>query len=134
MHGRLVVAGIVLLVLHLALLGCSPRAALALAGPDAGEPMRRPVPAPETIVGRLVEAGGDVYAGDCVATVSPQDIGKVCSTFVAERGGVRAYLVGRTFSEYDRWIFVRRWGRGWRSAGTVPLDFFAPSLQIPWPR
>ena len=74
-----------------------------------------------------------MYAGDCSATVSPRDIGKTCSKLGDERGDLRAYLIGRTFSEFSRWVFVRRDRDGWRTAGTAPLDFFAPSLDVPWP-
>jgi hypothetical protein len=88
---------------------------------------------PEAAVRRFVEAGGMVYVGDCAATRSPEDRGKVCSWFVAERGVTRAYLTGRTFSEYRQWVFVRRLDTGWVIAGDAPLDFFHVEVQIPWP-
>jgi hypothetical protein len=116
-----------------------------LTGAQAGLPYLRSAPAladgavnrsagtPEAAVRELVEARGDAYAGDCEATVSPRDIGRVCSKFVAERGELRAYLVGRTFSEYSHWVFVRRDRDGWRPVGSAPLDFFAIPVVIPWP-
>lgn len=81
-----------------------------------------------------VEATGAVYAGDCATTRSPEDIGKVCAKFVEGRGAMRAYLVGRTFSEFSTWVFVEETPAGWRLVGTAPLDFHAPTLSIPWPR
>jgi hypothetical protein len=91
-------------------------------------------PTPEEAVRLVVEAGGGVYAGDCAATRSPQDIGKTCSKLIEERGGQRAYLVGRTFSEFSTWVFVEQTGTGWQSRGTAPLDFSSTSIEIPWPR
>jgi hypothetical protein len=93
----------------------------------------RPAATPEAAVREIIERGGGVYAGDCSETVSPRDIGRTCSKLIGERGDLRAYLVGRTFSEFSTWVFVRRERDGWRTAGTAALDFFAPSLDIPWP-
>jgi hypothetical protein len=81
----------------------------------------------------VVEARGDVYAGACAATRSLADWGKTCATLVAEQAGRRAYLIGRTFSEYSEWVFVAQQGSGWRVVGTAPLDFFDASGHIPWP-
>src|SRR4051812_36540809 len=72
------------------------------------------VATPEEVVRSAVEAGGQVYVGDCADTVSPRDIGKVCSRLVAEQDGIRAYLTGRTFSEFSNWVFVAlATGEGW---------------------
>lgn len=87
----------------------------------------------EDAVCAVVQAGDSVYAGDCAATVSPRDIGKVCSKFIAQRGSLRAYLLGRTFSEFSSWVFVEQTRAGWAPFGTAPLDFAAPSLVVPWP-
>lgn len=80
-----------------------------------------------------VEASGATYAGDCGSTRSPDDIGKVCSKFIDERGTLRAYLTGRTFSEFNTWVFVQQGAGGWSVANTEPLDFFATDFSIPWP-
>src|SRR5687767_5303506 len=69
-------------------------------------PSQPVAPSPEAAVRTAVELSGDVYAGDCAATISPRDAGKVCSRLVAEQDGARAYLTGRTFSEFSRWVFV----------------------------
>lgn len=89
---------------------------------------------PDDVVRLVVEADGKTYAGDCAATRSPQDVGKTCSKLIEERNGVRAYLTGRTFSEFSTWIFVEQTTSGWLAAGTTPLDFSATSMEIPWPK
>ena len=81
----------------------------------------------------LALTAGMVYAGDCAATRSPDDIGKICSKLVDERGTLRAYLIGRTFSEFSTWVFVEQSATGWSVVGTSPLDFFAAAVAIPWP-
>lgn len=88
---------------------------------------------PEQAVAAAVGARGALYAGDCTQMVSPRDIGKVCSRWVEERGGVRAYLLGRTFSEFTTWLFVARSSDGWQVVGEAPLRFESASLAIPWP-
>lgn len=80
-----------------------------------------------------VEQNGGVYAGDCASTRSPEDVGKICSKLVAERDSERAYLTGRTFSEFDTWVFVQQTPAGWNVAATAPLDFFDTTGTIPWP-
>lgn len=88
---------------------------------------------PEEAVRLAVEAAGGVYAGDCAATAAPRDTGRMCSRFVAERGGTRAYLTGRAFSEFTTWLFVAPLADGrWQVASTAPLDFLGPP-EPPWP-
>src|SRR5437879_6165392 len=65
----------------------------------ATPPQADPAPAtatPDAAVAQLVRSTGASYAGDCATTSFPDDAGKVCSRFVAARGSVRAYLLGRT--------------------------------------
>lgn len=88
---------------------------------------------PEDAVSQAVQATNGTYAGDCAATSSPADLGKLCSKFVAQRGGLRAYLVGRTFAEFRGWVFVGQSSAGWLPAGTAPFDDTAPALNVPWP-
>ena len=88
---------------------------------------------PEQVVAAAVVAGGSDYAGDCADTVSPRDLGKVCSRLVEQRGSVRAYLVGRTFSEFSTWVFVAGAGNTWQLQGEAPLRFHSDSIEIPWP-
>jgi hypothetical protein len=87
---------------------------------------------PEAAVRAAVETAGEVYAGDCASTISPRDAGKVCSRLVAEKDGARAYLTGRTFSEFSHWVFVAPVDGGWTVTGTAALDFFGTPTP-PWP-
>jgi hypothetical protein len=89
---------------------------------------------PEAAIAAFVVASGGVYAGPCEETRSPEDIGKICSRFIVERGTLSSYLIGRTFSEFDRWLFVERSGVGWSVVADAPLDFHAQTLEPPWPR
>ena len=120
------------LLLSFALVGCASAAAARPA--DAEAPPDDVAATPEEAVRRAVEARGTAYAGACAASRSPGDVGKTCATLVAERPGLRAYLVGRTFSEFAEWLFIERVGGGWRLAGRVPLDLRDTSGAVPWPR
>lgn len=104
----------------------------SLAATTTGAPAVAPDRA-ETVVRRFIEDRGAVYAGDCAGTRSPEDVGKICSTLAAERDDLRAYMIGRTFSEYTTWVFVGQTDAGWLLVGSAPLDFFAPPDAIPWP-
>lgn len=119
------------LILALVLVACGAGSARIRAQDATAAPAAATA---EEAVRQAVERDGAVYAGDCAATRSPQDAGKVCSKPVNERDGVRAYLTGRTFSEFSTWVFVEQTAAGWQVAGTAPLDFFSQSLEIPWPR
>lgn len=115
------VTALTLAVLALAAGASTARAdEAAVAVPSAGE-----------AVAAAVAQDGAAYAGDCAGTVSPRDAGKVCSKLVDERDGMKAYLVGRTFSEFARWVFVAPSADGWRVVLTTALDPFASD--VPWP-
>jgi hypothetical protein len=78
-------------------------------------------------------AGLGGYVGECATTRSPDDIGKLCSKFVTQKGNLQAYLVGRTFSEFSEWVFVEQTANGWAAIAVVPYDGSAPGIQVPWP-
>ena len=133
--GRAVVVGRgwwVAAALLLAALACAT-AATRLSADDSDAPVTVAALAAEDAVRQAVQATGAVYAGDCAATRSPADLGKVCSKLVEERESQRAYLTGRTFSEFSEWVFVEQTAGGWVLAGSAPLDFFATSIEVPWP-
>jgi len=90
-------------------------------------------PSAEDTVRLAVEARGDEYAGDCARTEAPRDIGRVCSRLVDERGGRQAFLVGRTFSEFNRWLFLEETRGGWRLVDEAPLDLADDTGDVPWP-
>src|SRR5690242_586458 len=83
---------------------------------------------------QALQLRGEVYAGDCAAARSPQDVGKFCSKLVSDRDSVSAYLTGRTFSEFDTWLFIAQSAGGWCIAGTAPLDDNVMGASIPWPQ
>ena len=120
------------LLLSLALLAIGDVNRLAAQAPPALRPVAGTA---EEAVGQVVTAQGGRYAGDCATTRAPQDVGLVCSRFVAERAGQRAYLMGRTFSEFTTWAFVRRQPTGWQVVTTAPLAFTETTGTgaIPWP-
>jgi len=105
----------------------------AAALPWRGAGASAPTATPDAAVRASLEAHGTTYAGDCDATASPRDLGKACSRLVEERGGVRAYLVGRTFSEFTTWLFVGEDGGRWSVVRETPLCFECESIEIPWP-
>jgi hypothetical protein len=115
-------------------------AAVSLQGVTRGQEDQTAVPTstaaatPLDAVATYVEARGQVFAGPCEQTRSPEDVGKVCARRVESRGAVEAYLIGRTFSEFSTWVFVSRESGGWAVAGSAPLDFHDLSMTIPWPR
>lgn len=94
---------------------------------------QQPSVSPREALGRFIEARGERFAGLCAESQSPDDIGSRCATFTAERDGLRAYLTGRTFSEYSRWIFLRRGVAGWVVVAGAPLRFDTGDGSIPWP-
>jgi hypothetical protein len=92
-----------------------------------------PAPTAEAAVALAAAGSGSGYAGDCAATRSPDDIGKACSKSVAQRGNARAYLIGRTFSEFSAWVFVQQNAAGWQLIGTQHFDGSMSSPTVPWP-
>jgi hypothetical protein len=89
---------------------------------------------PQAAIAALVESQGQRYAGPCEQTRSPDDVGKVCSKLIETRAGVEAHLTGRTFSEFDTWVFVSQSDGSWNIIATARLDFFDTTGTIPWPR
>ena len=128
----------ILVALTLATLSALPlgRAAAVATRPQTAHGPAKALAAsttPEAALAQLVAGTGASYAGDCSTTRAPEDIGKVCSRFVAARATLRAYMLGRTFSESSAWAFVQQVGGGWEPAGTVPLDPYAANGEVPWP-
>lgn len=119
-------AGIVLGVLAVVLLnGCTRDEGASASSLQAATP--------EAAIGAFVQANAEQYAGLCEQTRSPQDVGKVCSKLIDQRGSVQAHLIGRTFSEFATWVFVAPEASGWTVVGTEELDFFDTTGAIPWP-
>jgi hypothetical protein len=89
---------------------------------------------PQAAIAQLVETRGDRYAGLCETTRSPDDIGKVCSRLIDDRGALEAHLIGRTYSEFSTWVFLSERDGGWTVVATEPLDFLDTTGTVPWPR
>ncbi|HTE86770.1 MAG TPA: hypothetical protein VK821_18805 [Dehalococcoidia bacterium] len=90
-------------------------------------------PSAEDAIQLALERIDVLYAGPCSTTRSPEDLGKTCSQLVAQQGNQRAYMVGRTFAEFDEWIFVQQSPAGWNPLITVPLQDSASGPTVPWP-
>ncbi len=103
-----------------------PYAATATSVPTAATP--------DEAVELAVQHLGGEYAGVCEGARSPDDLGKICSRFVAACGSARAYLLGRTFSEYNTWLFIVRAPDGWHFARTESLPLTGSLADVPWPR
>jgi hypothetical protein len=97
------------------------------------QPLAPVAPTPEGAVQEAVSAASAVYAGDCATTSSPANLGQVCSRFIGQRAVLRAYLAGRTFSEFDTWVFVKQTASGWVPVGIRPADETASPGTAPWP-
>lgn len=126
------IAAALVACLMLAILACTDDSATLGAEPVAAT-AGASAPSAEEAVRQAIESTGATYAGDCATTQSPRDLGKICSKLIDTRGSMRAYLTGRTFSEFSQWLFVEQTAGGWRTAGTAPLDFHTTSIEIPWP-
>jgi hypothetical protein len=90
---------------------------------------------PDEALASFVAARALPFAGPCDQTRSPRDVGQVCERFVEARAsdGMRAYLIGRTFSEFTTWVFVAVRGGQWMVVSDLPLDDSAIALVVPWP-
>jgi hypothetical protein len=117
-------SGVALLLLLLA----------AFTRPSGVSAARLPAAAtPEEAVTFAVESLGGTYAGACDATRTPESRGKICSRYVAACGDLRAYLLGRTFSEYNTWLFIVQAHDGWHFDRTEPLGLTDSLTNVPWP-
>ena len=74
------------------------------------------------------------YAGDCEAAELPGDEGKLCTAFRGDRGSMKAFVAGLTFSEFFTWVFVEQKAGQWNVVGEFPIRPQADDVPgIPWP-
>jgi len=74
------------------------------------------------------------YVGDCEAAQLPGDEGKLCTSFRGDRGSMKAYMAGPTFSEFSAWIFVEEKAGRWKVVRVFPIKPQAADVPgIPWP-
>jgi hypothetical protein len=128
------VMGLAAVVLHIHTVQGSS-VALPATVPSARSDTPRMAASPEEAVAGFVAMLGSDFAGSCAETRSPQDLGTMCAGLMAEReqDGLRAYLIGRTFSEYTTWVFVLPNQGLWVVVTALPLDFTSLDPAITWP-
>lgn len=74
------------------------------------------------------------FVADCDQAVRPDDVGKQCARFRAEREGMLAYELGPVFSEYTRLIILKRVGDTWTIEHLEERDPALPPVPgVPWP-
>lgn len=118
-----------------------PRPPVSASGlPGATPPLIAPRPpgAPAPAVGETPEDAisawtigrfpGSEYAGACADAQLPRDANKVCSTFVGEQNGLRAFTIGVVGIDAFRYLFLSQSPAGW----TV-LSTGVSQTGIPWP-
>jgi hypothetical protein len=86
-------------------------------------------------VRRFVESeyGPESYVGPCENAESPRDLWMRCTRLIADEESRVAFLAGRTFSEFDRWIIVQRSADGsWKVTSAPGFDFASGAATVPW--
>ncbi len=116
-----------------AMLALAVATAAAAQSPPAAPSSLQPAATPDDAVAETVIAAGATYVGDCSTTTSPANLDQVCTTFMAQRGDLQAFLAGRTFSEFSVWVFVQRNAQGWIPVSTLPVAEDASPRNVPWP-
>ena len=106
--------------------------------PTATVPAASPTPntaSPEASLGNYIEETlGETFLEDCSRAVVEEVAGKICSIFRGERGDLRAYILGRTFSEPFQWAILEKQGTDWRVIHTPAIRFDTAGVPgIPWP-
>jgi hypothetical protein len=91
--------------------------------------------APEGAVATFVQATLNAqYAGPCSGAQTGADAGKVCSTSRGEREGVVAYVLGKTLSEADQWLFLEQRGGAWQVVSSPKITPDTRAIPgVPWP-
>lgn len=92
-------------------------------------------PGPEDVLAQWVADNRNVgFVPRCDAADRGKDIGKLCATYIGERGTRRAYSLGPTFSEATALAILEEKAEGWSVLSVANRDPSAPSIPgIPWP-
>ena len=120
---------------------CAVCAAAVACGGDSGDTANStatafaPATAPEEVLRLYVERRLTVgFVPDCDDAKRPDDIGKQCAKFLAERNGLRAYQLGPALSEYTRLIILKPAGDTWAIENLEERNPSEPPPPgIPWP-
>ena len=93
------------------------------------------VPSPEDVIGQWVKQNRNVdYVGNCASAKQGVDIGKLCVTVKGERGNLRAYGLGPTFSDPTALALVQQAKDGtWSVLSVTNNDPANPVPGIDWP-
>lgn len=120
-----------------------PLLAACFGGGD-DKPVAEPTPEPtpplgsgpaEQALGNWVQTTlGKSYLEDCTKATVERDTGKTCSVFRGERGNMRAYVLGTTFSEATQWAFVQERNGQWNVIQAQPITPETAAIPgVPWP-
>jgi hypothetical protein len=102
--------------------GPSPTATVAVSGSQT------------VLAGYVQQTFNKQYAGDCARVDPVQDVGKICATSRGERGMLRAFALGPTFSEGAQWVILEERAGQWsvvKSQNITPDNAGVPG--VPWP-
>ncbi|MPZ48970.1 MAG: hypothetical protein GEU75_06615 [Dehalococcoidia bacterium] len=114
---------------------------LACGGGGDPEPTPEPTAAPlgsgpaDQALALYVETTLDKdFVEDCSTADAQRDVGKICSVFRGEREGLRAYVLGQTFSEGLQWAILGQNGGQWSVVHSLQLTSENRGVPgIPWP-
>jgi hypothetical protein len=112
-------------------------AVAACGGGDAG-PAATPTPdrtSEEEALAAWVRDNRNVnFVNNCRDAQPGVDVGKWCGTLLGERGTLRAYALGPTFSEATSFAMLQETADGWKVLSVTNRDPSAGEIPgIPWP-
>ena len=125
----------------------APLLALALVACGGGGGNGPPAPTPgptatpqgsgavEQALGRYVDTTlAKPFLEDCTKADAQRDGGKICAAFRGERGNLRAYVLGATFSEGNQWAILEQRNGQWTVVYSQQLTADNAGVPgIPWP-
>jgi hypothetical protein len=117
---------------------------LVACGGDGDDPPADPGPSPtaeaqvsgaEAILrGHVQQAFNKEYAGECARADPARDVGKICSVARGERGSLRAFALGQTFSEGVQWVILDERAGQWSVVKVVNITGDNAGVPgVPWP-
>jgi hypothetical protein len=111
--------------------------ALAACGGSSG-PKATPtpkVPSPEDVIGQWVKQNRNIdFVGTCANAKQGVDVGKLCVSVKGQRGSLRAYDLGPTFSDPTALALVQQGKDGtWSVLSVANVDPSNPVPGIDWP-
>ena len=132
MAGQLLRAALV--ALSLALVACGGSGASPTPTPEPAATPLGSGPAEQALARYVLQTLGKGFVEDCSETTAENDVGKICSSYRGEREGMRAYILGLTFSEGSQWAILTERSGEWRvvhAPALTPDNLGVPG--VPWP-